>query len=592
MRRLLLALGVLAMLLSVQEARAQIACGPLPYTFSNGTLADANQVNADFNAIITCLTGATTVTVSGSPTANHVASFSSGTVLQDAGFTAYHDSHSNFGIGGTTFGAAITTGGVQNTADGDAALLACTSCSLNTAMGYQAATSRTTGRAGTYLGWAAGQNDTTGSSNTFLGAFAGQGFFYTGIPLTGSDNTCTGEAACITINGTAFGNDVSGYASAFNLTTGQYNSLHGIDAGQMITTQTDDSVMGANAYAFAQGTLDLVLGSGAGSGYAIPQTITTNSTGTTLLMSNTTGFHNGDQIFTSLTPTGTTITGVNPGVSVTISNPLTNTLIAGSTVYDLPSPYVGTENIFLGTDAGFSVSGNFTHTIGIGHQACLNQGTGGGDDICVGYRSLAGDLLGGTTGSPLQTVAIGSHAGEFFLGTNSVILGWDAGSIGAAFSQSLLAGALAGGHITSSTGNLTLLGYNTGASINAANNVVLLGSGVDDSGDVSNYMNLDNIITTTGAAVPGTSITTIAGNVLLGASQSYLAWGTTSSFPRLERDSTGAELDVVLGDNSAFTVLHVLGVNIGSGVSSPGVTCAVNTPAHLTVSHGIVTLCN
>lgn len=39
-------------------ARAQIACGALPYTFVNGTLADATQVNANFAAILNCLVAA------------------------------------------------------------------------------------------------------------------------------------------------------------------------------------------------------------------------------------------------------------------------------------------------------------------------------------------------------------------------------------------------------------------------------------------------------------------------------------------------------------------------------------------------------
>jgi hypothetical protein len=46
--------AALAMLLALGGSASAQICGALPFVFSNGTLADATQVNADFNALLNC----------------------------------------------------------------------------------------------------------------------------------------------------------------------------------------------------------------------------------------------------------------------------------------------------------------------------------------------------------------------------------------------------------------------------------------------------------------------------------------------------------------------------------------------------------
>lgn len=59
MKRLALLL-VLVLALSTGNARAQSACGPLPFTFVNGTVADATQVNTNFSTLLTCINAIST----------------------------------------------------------------------------------------------------------------------------------------------------------------------------------------------------------------------------------------------------------------------------------------------------------------------------------------------------------------------------------------------------------------------------------------------------------------------------------------------------------------------------------------------------
>lgn len=56
MRRALVGIGLLALALLPLEAAAQII-GTLPFTLQNGTIADANQVMSDFNAIVSAVNG-------------------------------------------------------------------------------------------------------------------------------------------------------------------------------------------------------------------------------------------------------------------------------------------------------------------------------------------------------------------------------------------------------------------------------------------------------------------------------------------------------------------------------------------------------
>ena len=82
-RSLLLALG-----LALVATGAHAACPVYPYTLTNGTPADADQVMANFNAVTPCLTNA--VQGPGSSIVNEIASYNNtaGTLLRQGAATA------------------------------------------------------------------------------------------------------------------------------------------------------------------------------------------------------------------------------------------------------------------------------------------------------------------------------------------------------------------------------------------------------------------------------------------------------------------------------------------------------------------------
>jgi hypothetical protein len=84
MKRLLLSLAILLGLSGAAEATCT-----LPFTLLNGTLADASQVMADFNAVVTCLNAAQ-VAGPGASSVGNIATWNNttGSLLADSGITA------------------------------------------------------------------------------------------------------------------------------------------------------------------------------------------------------------------------------------------------------------------------------------------------------------------------------------------------------------------------------------------------------------------------------------------------------------------------------------------------------------------------
>ena len=71
----------------------------------------------------------------------------------------------------------------------------------------------------------------------------------------------------------------------------------------------------------------------------------------------------------------------------------------------------GTQNTYLGYDAGFGVSGQSSaNNVGIGAFA-LNLIRTGADNVVVGLNAMADLNSGNNAGASSQNVVIGSHAG-------------------------------------------------------------------------------------------------------------------------------------------------------------------------------------
>ena len=247
----------------------------------------------------------------------------------------YNNTTGNYTPNGT-YSLYNNTTGAQNTANGYNSLYNNTTGNYNTANGYDSLYSNTTGSYNTANGMYSLYNNTTGNYNTAngydslynnttniatLGAITGGSGYtpgtYTGVQMTlssGSSATTypiatiiassTGAitSVVITTNGLGFkdtttfltastsslGGTGSGFSVAVaSLSTGQYNTAYGYQAGRFISggvglneTSTYSTYIGYNAYPLASGDInETVIGNGAvGSG---SNTVTLGGTGTT-----------------------------------------------------------------------------------------------------------------------------------------------------------------------------------------------------------------------------------------------------------------------------------------------------------------------
>lgn len=183
---------------------------------------------------------------------------------------------------------------------------------------------------------------------------------------------------------------------------------------------------------------------GSGVQYAIPVFTDTNTISS--LGIGTTG-----QVLTSAGP------GVNPSFQ-TISAGAANVTDTTSGI-NVTSP--GTQNIFIGFEAGNLNSSN--ENVYIGYQA--GEVSTGSDNTFIGNESGEG----ATTGS--RNVAIGHEAGEAIgAGANGVYIGWNAGSSNGGVSNNVSIGYQAAAGTDS-----VFIGYLAGSQVSASSSVVAIG---------------------------------------------------------------------------------------------------------------------
>ena len=230
--------------------------------------------------------------------------------------------------------------------------------------------------------------------------------------------------------------------------------------------------------------------------------------------------------------------------------------------------YQGGETTRLGYRAGYAIASGDFDTI-VGHDTV---GSGGGcTAIYVNSTVAMGtDALRNSCGNS-EAVVIGAFALQTFAQTgtsgNSYLFGTTAlgpramnnfnGAVGfpwdTAIGDSACRGATSG---TISFTNGTCLGTNTGIQLTTASNflivagggnasvgatnfasgtdVALFGTGANavdtPAAGTSHYMNLFNIIVTTGIGTPLTSLTTIAGELVAGGGSQFSALNLTTGF--------------------------------------------------------------
>ena len=154
-------------------------------------------------------------------------------------------------------GALFNNTGDQNTATGAGALLSNTRGRFNTANGESALFFNTTGNSNTAIGASALENNTTGFFNTATGESALRS------NTTGQANAATGQGALFS-NTTGNSNTAIGDAALIMHTSGDGNTAVGEQALFFNVTSTQNTAIGSKALRGVAGSLNIGLGSSAG----------------------------------------------------------------------------------------------------------------------------------------------------------------------------------------------------------------------------------------------------------------------------------------------------------------------------------------
>ena len=236
---------VFILLLPLTFFVSSVSAQPLAvtHTFSNTTIADADQVNLNFSDIETWINAY--LVVEGTNTALGEGALSNNTEDgQDNTASGHQALNSNTeGYANTASGAFAlysNTTGYENTASGSNALYSNTTGFENTASGSNALYSNTEGYYNTASGSNALYSNTWGRENTASGYEA---LFSN---TTGNLNTAVGYSA-LTRNTTGQGNTAVGFSALSTNTTGQYNTAVGSGANVAPDLQNATAI-GYNAF--------------------------------------------------------------------------------------------------------------------------------------------------------------------------------------------------------------------------------------------------------------------------------------------------------------------------------------------------------
>jgi hypothetical protein len=165
----------------------------------------------------------------------------------------------------------------------------------------------------------------------------------------------------------------------------------------------------------------------------------------------------------------------------------------------------GTSNACFGTDAGRDINGASSGIALFGAGALLNENGRVSNIAAFGLDAAANENINGV--EPVDVTAVGTSACQ--------------GASGAAFWGGACLGRSGAALTTASNflilaGGRGVVGNTTFAS---GSGVILIGSGAQTvdtpAAGTSNYINIENILTVTGTNTPSTSVTTIAGSLVI-----------------------------------------------------------------------------
>ena len=177
------------------------------------------------------------------------------------GVGAFALSQLTTGAGNTALGyesADALTTGQKNTAVGYGALSASVDGSYNSVFGYNAFANfegASDGGEDAIFGYNAGLFVSTAVNTTFIGSQAGQG--HTDARLTGSHNTAVGSNAGLLLQGAATQNALIGMNAGNVITTGTNNTCLGHEADTDDATATNQSVIGQGTTGVADNSVTL-----------------------------------------------------------------------------------------------------------------------------------------------------------------------------------------------------------------------------------------------------------------------------------------------------------------------------------------------
>ncbi len=310
---------------------------------------------------------------------------------------------------------AANTIGVDNTAIGYNALLASITGTDNTAIGFNALAANAAGTSNnTAVGSSALAVNTTGTLNTAVGKSA------LAANTIGTHNTALGNNALL-VSTTGTDNTALGYNTLPSVTTGSTNIAIGSGAGGTLTTGSGNIYINANAATAAEATTTRIGTSQtkafvAGIYSVTPsgtlQTVTINSSGQ---LGSTASLPSG----TSLNTPNTLVQRDGTGSFAAQEISMNDGILAGNLVFTATTststtgnvtkggnPFIhnfGTNNTFVGINAGNLTMGGSGNNTGIGTSALAANSTGN-NNTAVGYVALGDNTIG------YSNTALGAYA--------------------------------------------------------------------------------------------------------------------------------------------------------------------------------------
>jgi len=481
----------------------------------------------------------------------------------------------NTAVGWKAGGAISTATGSYNSAFGSEALTVLTSGADNVAIGRQAGASLTTGSYGVFIGSNAGRDIAavdsligigyqacrygTGVRNVAIGYQALMGVV---TPSTGSSNVAIGYQALLSYTsgnqdvaiGAYAGDAITtsqncvliGHNAGTSLTTGNDSVFIGTESGQSASTNSYNIGVGFNAHRYGTGANNTAVGWSSLKGAS----------------GNTTGIDN-------------SCFGYNSGSALTSG---TNNTLVGSNAGNLLS--TGGGNLIAGAFAGAALTTQ-TDTVALGKRAMqastATVGTavgseagyyGSGDgNVSVGYAALKG-VISVSTGS--NNTALGSLAGYGnTTGYDNVFIGWGAARLPTNCVEDVLIGRFAGENYINTQS--VFIGFASGRYYQSAQ-VTAVGHGACERG-VGGYNTALGYQAARGnnSSTPGNFNTAIGAQALLNYDSGY--------FNTVLGHQAG--VNIIEGDSNCF-----VGYQVGLNVREGGQNCIFGASAASTLTTG------